>query len=285
MSSTNSSSKDVSVDEQADEQKGGRAVDGDGFEVVDETPTFEASVDQEVHTKVETEHPETVVGREENEYGHLPLAQEEEIRAREEELERISAKAAFGQQDGREERTREVVVEQRRVRRVERVDPRSELEQAEVAEVNTQAMRITESVRGGPSRAAVSRGLAEKIEKGKSMIDATLEQMEEVKAEAGTIMDIADVPEVETGEVDVEGEIIELWEPSTPSIQQVGLIADDTEKIKFTVWKNSYQTKVSEGETVRLRNVKKNWHNECCNLAVTGWSRIEFPKRGQWWNR
>ncbi|MFC4990552.1 DNA-binding protein [Saliphagus infecundisoli] len=283
MSSTNPSDKDVSVDEQADEQKGGRAVDEDEFEVVDETPEFAASVDQEVNTKVETEHPETVVGREENEYGHLPLAQEEEIRAREEELDRISAKAAFGQQEGREERTREVVVEQRRERRIERIDPRSELERTEVAAVNTQSVRITESVRSGPSRAAVSRGLAEKVEKGKSVIDATLEQMDEVKAEAGTIVDIADVPEVETGEVDVEGEIIELWKPSKPSIQQVGLIADDTEKIKFTVWKNSYQTKVSEGDTVRFRNVKKNWHNDRCNLAVTGWSRIEFPKHGRWW--
>ncbi|MFC4989609.1 DNA-binding protein [Saliphagus infecundisoli] len=282
------SSKEFSGDKGSDGQDDDQyavADKADPFaeDVVDETPEFAASVDQEVNTKVETEHPETVVGRDENEYGHLPLAQEEEIRAREEELEMISAKATFGQQEGREERTREVVVEQRRERRIERVDPRSELEQAKVAEVNTQSVRITESVRGGPSRAAVSRGLAERVADGKSMIDATLEQMEEVKAEAGSIVDIADVPEVETGEVDVEGEIIELWEPSKPSIQQVGLIADDTEKIKFTIWKNSYQTKVSEGETVRFRNVKKNWYDETCNLAVTGWSRLEFPERGRWW--
>ncbi|WP_114578502.1 SOSS complex subunit B family protein [Saliphagus sp. LR7] len=282
MSSTN-----YSGDKGSDEQDDDQAVAGEdepfADDIVDETPEFAASVDQEVNTKVETEHPETVVGREENEYGHLPLAQEEEIRAREEELDRISAKATFGQQEGREERTREVVVEQRRERRIERVDPRSELEQTEVAEVNTQSVRITESVRSGPSRAAVSRGLAEKVENGKSMIEATLAQMEEVKAEAGTIVDIADVPEVETGEVDVEGEIIELWDPADSSQQQVGLIADDTEKIKFTVWKNSYQTKVSEGDTVRFKNVKKNWYNETCNLAVTGWSRIEFPERGRWW--
>jgi len=75
-------------------------------DVVDETPEFAASVDQEINTKVETNHPETVVGREGNEFGHLPLAQEERIRAREEELELISAKATFperkrGERSGR----------------------------------------------------------------------------------------------------------------------------------------------------------------------------------------
>ncbi len=254
-------------------------------DIVDETPELSPSAEQETHTKVETNHPETVVGREENEFGHLPLAQEERIRGREEELELISAKATFGRQDGREARAREIVVEQRRQRRVERADPRSELEHIQLAEVNTQSVRITESVRGGPSRAAVSRSLGEKVAGGQSMIDATLEQMEEVKAESGTIVDIADVPEVEAGEVDVEGEIIELWAPSKPSISQVGLIADDTEKMKFTIWKNSYQTTVSEGQTVRIRNAAKNWHNEQCNLAVTGWSRLEFPERGRWWTQ
>lgn len=46
MASPNSCSKVVLVDEQTDEHKGGRAVDEDGFEVVDETSEFEASVEQ-----------------------------------------------------------------------------------------------------------------------------------------------------------------------------------------------------------------------------------------------
>ncbi len=232
-------SDESSVNQEAAAEKTDVVVEvEDPFEedIVDETPEFRPSVEQETHTKVETNHPETVVGREENEFRHLPLAQEERIRAREKELELISAKATFGTQEGREKQTREVVVEQRRERRVERMDPRSELEQEQLAEVNKQSVRITETVRGGPSRAAVSRGLAEKVTDGQSMIDATLEEMDEVKAESGTIVDIADVPEVEAGEVDVEGEIIKLWEPSKSSISQVGLIADETEKMKFTIW-------------------------------------------------
>ena len=292
MSSTNfrddKASDESNVNQDAAAEKTDMNVDvEDPFaeDIVDETPEFAASVDQEVNTKVETNHPETVVGREENEFGHLPLAQKERIRAREEELELISAKATFGTQEGREKRTREVMVEQRRAQRVEQADPRSKLEQEQLAAVNKQSVRITETVRGGPSRAAVSRGLAEKVTDGTSMIDATLEEMEEVKAESGTVVDIADVPEVEAGEVDVEGEIIELWEPSKSSISQVGLIADETEKMKVTIWKNSYQPPVKVGQTVRIRNAAKNWHEGRCNLAVTGWSRLEFPERGRWWTQ
>jgi hypothetical protein len=144
-------------------------------------------------------------------------------------------------------------------------------------------------VLAGSSATFAGSGMAGCPESGtdERVIEETqlLEEIDEVKAESGTIVDIADVPEVEAGEVDVEGEIIELWEPSKSSIGQVGLIADDTEKMKVTIWKNSYQTKVSEGETVRIRNAAKNWHNERCNLAVTGWSRLEFPERGRWWTQ
>ena len=260
-------------------------------DVVDETPEFEPSVEQEINTTVETNHPETVVGREDNEFSHLPLAQEERIRGREEELERISAKATFGTQDGREERTREVVIEQRReVRRERRVgirydsDPRENMEQAEVAEVNTQAARISERVRGGSSRAAVSRRLSEKIAGGQAVTEAVFETIDEEKVMPGTIVPIAEVGDVQTGEVDVEGDVIELWDSSNPKIQQVGLIADESGKTKFTVWERSFQPMMREGQTVRLRGVKKNWYEGRCSVAVTGWSRIVFPERGRWWD-
>ena len=47
MSINNASGKVVSVDEQAFEKAGEQAVDEDGFPVVDETPEFEATVEQE----------------------------------------------------------------------------------------------------------------------------------------------------------------------------------------------------------------------------------------------
>jgi ssDNA-binding replication factor A large subunit len=114
------------------------------------------------------------------------------------------------------------------------------------------------------------------------VVKAVLETLEELKAESGAIVPIADVPDVPVGEVTVGGEIIELWAPSSSAIQQVGLIEDDSGKIKFTCWEKSGQTVVREGQTVRFRAAAKNWYEGRCSIALTGWSRIEFPERGRW---
>ena len=109
MSSTNSSRKVVSVDEQAFEQADEQAVDEDGFPVVDETPEFEATVEEETQAKVDANHPDGIADTSEDRIHGVTLEQEEHIEAREAELEHISAQAELGTQDGREQRTHEVV--------------------------------------------------------------------------------------------------------------------------------------------------------------------------------
>ena len=286
MSSNNVTTDVVSVDEQAFEKHDEGEVDEDGFEVVDETPEFRATVDMEVQAKVDSNHPDARVEEGPDHLFGKTLEQEERIQAREAELEHISAQAELGGQDGRAERTREVVVEQcgrDEPEPVERTDPREKLTQEELGAVNTQAMRIKEEVDGGWSRSVVAKQLAEKVQRGQDVTKAVLETLEEQKAVPGAIVPIADVPDVPVGEVTVQGEITELWAPSDNSIQQVGLIEDDSGRTKFTVWEKSGKTVVREGQTVRFRAVKKNWYQGRCSLAITGWSRIEFPERGRWW--
>lgn len=286
MSSNNVTSNVVSVDEQAFEQADEQAVDEDGFPVVDETPEFEATVEQETQAKVDANHPDGIADTSDDRIHGVTLEQEERIQAREAELERISAQAELGTQEGREQRTRAVVSEQcgRDEPEAEaRTDPRERLAQSNLAEVNTQAMRISERIDGGWSRAVVAKRLAEKVRQGQDVTKAVLETLNEQKTVPGAVVPIADVPDVPVGEVTVEGEITQLWDPSDTSISQVGLIEDDSEKIKFTIWEASRKTVVSEGETVRFRAVKKNWYQGRCSIAITGWSRIEFPERGRWW--
>ncbi|MEA5389120.1 DNA-binding protein [Haloarculaceae archaeon H-GB11] len=286
MSSNNASGKVVSVDEQAFEQAGRQTVDEDGFPVVDETPAFEATVEQETQAKVDANHPDGIADTSKDRIHGVTLEQEERIRAREAELERISAQAELGTQDGREQRTREVVSDlcgRDEPEPVERTDPREKLTQDELATVNTQAIRISDEVNGGWSRAFVAKQLAEKVQRGEEITKAVLETLEELKAVPGAIVPIADVPDVPVSEVTVEGTIETLWEPSSSSIQQVGLIADDSGKIKFTCWEKSNQTVVQEGETVRFRAAAKNWYEGRCSIALTGWSDIHFPERGRWW--
>lgn len=49
--------------------------------------------------------------------------------------------------------------------------------------------------------------------------------------------------------------VVELWEPQSDSIGQVGLLGDETGTIKFTAWAKSELPALEEGESYRLQNV------------------------------
>jgi hypothetical protein len=284
MSGKQLSSNQVSVDEQAFERTEDAGVDKDGFEVVDEQPEFRATVQQEKQAKVDSNHPDGIV----QDFSHLPLAQEEEIRAREAELEQISARAALSSQNGRAQRTRGVVTEmqerEREKRGPSRTDPRERLSRVELARVNEEADRVAQRLRTDHSRAAISRVLAERVAKGQNITEAVFATIDELKAASGTVCPIKDVPDVPTNEVSIEGEVITLWRPSSRAISQVGLIADDTGKIKFTSWAKSKQKCMREGDQVKIKYAKKNWYQGRCSLALTYGSLIIFPDRNdRWW--
>ena len=281
MSSKQSVSKVVSVDEQAYEQE---AVRAELEDVVDETPEFRATVEMEIQAKVDANHSEGIVDTNEDRIYGVTLAQKERIRAREDELERISAQAAFGRQEGRAERTRAVVEQARREQRPgKEADPREKLGRVELSQVNQQAQRLSADVNGGYSRAVIGKRITSRVLDGMGMFEAVMATKEEMHHEAGTIVPIGGLESIRRCEVSVEGRVIELWVPSSPSIQQVGLLEDETGRTKFTIWKASRQTMVREGERVRFRAAAKNWYNGRCSIALTHWSEIIFLERGRWW--
>ncbi|MCL9814959.1 SOSS complex subunit B family protein [Natranaeroarchaeum aerophilus] len=297
MSSNNSSSKVVSVDEQAFENADEQAVDEDGFPVVDETPEFEAAVEQETQAKVDANHPDGIADTSKDRIHGVTLEQEERIQAREAELERISAQAEMGPQDGREQRTREIAARRSKKRRTmfqkraasvnpkanpERADPRTKLAREDLAAVNKHARRLAAELDGW-SRAAISRWLAEAIVDGKSITDAVVSVLEACKTARGHAVPIGELEDVARNEVTVEGRVETLWKPSHPKIAQVGLIADDSGKTRVTIWKASDAKWLREGERVRIHGASRNWYEGRVSLAVTGWSTIMFPGRGRWW--
>jgi len=77
--------------------------------------------------------------------------------------------------------------------------------------------------------------------------------------------------------VSVEDTIKTLRDSSDSAIAQVGLIANNTGKIKS--WKASKPAFVQEGGRVRMRGLKKNWYQWRCSLAVTYDSMTVFPVR------
>jgi len=164
----------------------------------------------------------------------------------------------------------------------EQADAREELTQAELSTVNEQAARLAEQ-HGGLTRAAISRQLAERIAAGMDVLDAVVEVIELIRDEAGVVVPIEQIENVDRSEVTVEGRVTQLWDPSSPAIQQVGLIEDESGRTKFTSWVKSRQPMVDEGERVRFRAAAKNWYEGRCSIALTGWSEVHFPERGRWW--
>jgi ssDNA-binding replication factor A large subunit len=298
MSSNNSSHKVVSVDEQAFENADEQAVDEDGFPVVDKTPAFEAAVEQETQAKVDANHPDGIADTSGDRIHGVTLEQEERIRAREVELERISALAELGTQDGRERRTRDIAAKRSEERRrgfqkqaasvdpwadPERGDPRAELSQEQLAAVNQKAMRLAEQLDGW-SRAAIGRRLGEDVASGKDIRSAAISVFEELDTAPGTVVPIGKLEEVDRKEVSVDGQIEVLWDSDSPAIAQVGLIADESGQTKVTIWEKSNASWIEEGEQVRIHGAARNWYEGRVSLAVTGWSTLHFPERDQWWD-
>jgi len=297
MSSRNLTSNEVSVDEQAFENTDEVTVDEDGFEVVDETPEFRPSVQMEIQAKVDSNHPN---GRLEAGPDHMygkTLVQEERIQGREAELASISAKAVFGSQEGREERTREIVVEETTARRVEflkragcvnpmvhpdRADPREILTPEQLGGVNREAMRLAEKLKGW-STAAIGRQLAEAVVGGMDLTSAVVGTFEKLQTAPGQVVPIGKLEAINREEVSIQGRVVQLWVPASPAISQVGLIEDESGRTKFTVWKKSNPKSVQEGEKVCIHGAAKSWYQGRVSVAVTGWSTIHTPERGRWW--
>jgi len=297
MKNSNVTSNEVSVDEQAFENADEETVDEDGFEVVDETPEFRPSVQMEIQAKVDSNHPDARLEAARDHIYGKTLVQEERIQGREAELASISAKAVFGSQEGREERTREIVVEQTGARRVEflkragcvnpmihpeRADPREMLPPEQLGAVNREAMRLAEKLKGW-SRAAIGRHLAEAVVGGLDLTSAVVGTFEKLQTAPGVVVPIGKLESISREEVSIEGRVVQLWDSSSPVIAQVGLIEDESGRTKFTSFVRSNPKSVQEGEQVCIHGAAKSWYQGRVSVAVTGWSTIHTPERGRWW--
>jgi replication factor A1 len=67
-------------------------------------------------------------------------------------------------------------------------------------------------------------------------------------------VDLADIDEPEQW-VDVTAKVVDLWEPRSDAIAQVGLLGDETGTIKFTKWAKSNLPELAEGRVYHLGNV------------------------------
>lgn len=67
-------------------------------------------------------------------------------------------------------------------------------------------------------------------------------------------VNIEDVTEPEEW-IDLTAKVVDLWEPRSDSIAQVGLLGDETGTIKFTKWAKSDLPELTEGRVYRFGNI------------------------------
>jgi len=86
-----------------------------------------------------------------------------------------------------------------------------------------------------------------------------------------------DIAEIDSPEewIDVTGKIVELWEPRSDSIAQVGLLGDETGTVKFTKWAKSDLSRVEEGEVYRLSNVVTDEYEGQFSVKLNSTTTIE----------
>jgi len=77
---------------------------------------------------------------------------------------------------------------------------------------------------------------------------------EDIGGGGNDTVQVEDVDEPEQW-VDLTAKVVELWEPRSDSVGQVGLLGDPTGTIKFTKWAKSDLANLEEGKTYRLGNV------------------------------
>ena len=89
-------------------------------------------------------------------------------------------------------------------------------------------------------------------------------------------------PEKKVAELEAGGKwatlnvrVIELWEPTSDTIDQTGLIADDTGQIKFTIFKKAgLNVQLEAGETYKFENVVTNLFQGRLSINVNKTSKI-----------
>ncbi len=86
--------------------------------------------------------------------------------------------------------------------------------------------------------------------------------------------EVADIDEPEEW-LDLTAKVVELWEPRADSIDQVGLLGDETGTVKFTKWAKSDLPEIEEGQVYRLGNLVTDEYEGRFSVKLNSTTTIE----------
>jgi DNA-directed RNA polymerase subunit M/transcription elongation factor TFIIS len=165
-----------------------------------------------------------------------------------------------------------------------RFSPLDDLEEDQVAAVRDAAASAAETLVTPPKIEVLEHRIAARVLTGQDVFTAVSNVLDALYQEAGVIQPISSVPAVPSKydvEADIQGEVVTLWDPKATNQQQVGLIEDDTGRIKFTVWLRSNQGVIlREGDLVRIRAGKVGKYRGGPTLAADSQTLITVIEKG-----
>lgn len=85
---------------------------------------------------------------------------------------------------------------------------------------------------------------------------------------------VADIAQAEEW-VDVKVKVVDLWEPRSDAIAQVGLVGDESGTIKFTKWAKSELPELEEGNVYQLNNVVTDEYQGQYSIKLNSSTAIE----------
>nr|WP_262342755.1 hypothetical protein [Haloplanus rubicundus] len=75
--------------------------------------------------------------------------------------------------------------------------------------------------------------------------------------------------------IDLVAEVVELWEPRSEKIAQVGLLGDESGRLKFVKWESANLPELAEGETYRFQNVVTDEYQGRYSVSLNSASVVE----------
>lgn len=103
-----------------------------------------------------------------------------------------------------------------------------------------------------------------------------LEKETGIRLEDVQCVSVEDIKQIEDGKwISLKAKVVQLWENTSDSIAQVGLIGDETGVIKFTVWKTAaIEIRLVQGNSYIFQNVVTGSFSDKMQVAVTSTSQI-----------
>jgi ssDNA-binding replication factor A large subunit len=78
--------------------------------------------------------------------------------------------------------------------------------------------------------------------------------------------------------IDVVAEVVQLWEPRSETIAQVGLLGDESGRLKFVKWESAGLPELVEGETYRFQNAVTDEYQGRYSVSLNSATVVELSE-------